>query len=60
MKLPAEVLRAMEALEDYVSRDCAECHGPEVSRDLLAALRRYHAEKTVDAESTHAMRRVRT
>lgn len=59
MKLPAEVLRAMDRLEQSAQADDWQLVLIRVM-DLLGRLRVYHAEKTVDPESTHAMRRVRS
>ncbi len=57
MKLPAEVLRAMARLEESAQADDWEIVLLRIV-ELLGLLRAYHAEKSVDPESTHAMRKV--
>jgi len=57
VKLPPNILQAMAALEHSAQADDWERVLVRIA-DLLDRLRRYHAEKVVDPESTHAMRRV--
>lgn len=59
MKLPPNILRAMDRLEESAQANVWELTLRRMAA-LLRELRLYHAEKAVDQESTHAMRRVKS
>lgn len=61
MKLPVVITDAINTLERTMNHEDADIEAPNTYSDatvLIRELRRFHEEKTVDVNETHALRRV--